>query len=133
VELNKDKLEFQEVVDVTGKMDMCCKVKLFDFNIHIQVVIVLKPFLDFMNNFKLSKAHNMLMWMLDLWFKNLNLVGEYVGQKPAIEIVVIYDNQFFLPLLKTLCYKLHGHQNTLYNVVQNIACNINAIFGVGVF
>jgi len=28
---------------------------------------------------------------------------------------------------------LHGHQNTLYNVVQNIACNINAIFGVGVF
>jgi hypothetical protein len=28
---------------------------------------------------------------------------------------------------------LHGPQNTLYSVVQDIACNINAIFGVGVF
>jgi hypothetical protein len=81
---------------------MCSKVKLFSANMHIQVVIVLKPFLDFTNNFKLSKARNMLTLMLDLWFKDLNLVGEYVGQEAAIEIVAIYDNRFFLPLLKTM-------------------------------
>jgi hypothetical protein len=81
---------------------MCSKVKLFSVNMHIQVVIVFRPFIDFMNNFKLSKVHNMLMLMLDLWFKDLNLVGEYVGQEATIEIVAIYDNQFFLPLLKTL-------------------------------
>ncbi len=28
---------------------------------------------------------------------------------------------------------MHGHQNTFYSVVQDIACNIIAIFEVGVF
>ncbi len=81
---------------------MCSKVKLFDVNMHIQVVIVLDPFLTLRTISKLSKVHNMLTLMLDLWFEDLNLVGEYVGQEVAIEIVTIYDNQFFLPLLKTL-------------------------------
>lgn len=83
-------------------MDICYEVKLFGANMHIHVVIVFRPFLDFMNNFKLSKARNMLMLMLDIWFKDFNLVGEYVGQEATIEIVAIYDNQLFLPLLKTL-------------------------------
>jgi hypothetical protein len=45
---------------------MCSKVKPFSVNMHIQVVIVFRPFIDFMNNFKLSKVHNMLTLMLDL-------------------------------------------------------------------
>jgi hypothetical protein len=47
-------------------MDICYEVKLFGANMHIHVVIVFRPFLDFMNNFKLSKARNMLMLMLDI-------------------------------------------------------------------
>lgn len=43
-------------------------------------------FLDFMDFFKLFKAHNMLTsFMLDPWFKNLNLVGDYVDHLLAIE------------------------------------------------
>jgi hypothetical protein len=43
---------------------MCSKEKLLGVNMHFQVVIVLKPFFDFMDNFKLSRAHNMLVLML---------------------------------------------------------------------
>jgi hypothetical protein len=40
---------------------------------------VLKPFLDFMDSFKLFKTHDVLVLMLDLCFKDLSLVGDYVG------------------------------------------------------
>jgi hypothetical protein len=33
-----------------------------------------------MDYYKLSKVHDMLALMLDLWFKDLKLVGNYVGQ-----------------------------------------------------
>jgi len=43
-------------------------------------------FLDFMDFFKLFKTHNMLTsFMLDPWFKDLNLVGDYVDHLLAIE------------------------------------------------
>lgn len=49
-------------------------------------------FLDFMDFFKLSKAHNMFTsFMLDPWFKDLNLAGDYVDHVLAIEIVVTFD------------------------------------------
>jgi hypothetical protein len=57
----------------------------------LQVAIVLRPFFNFMDSFKLSKAHNMLVLMLDPLFKDLSLVGNYVGHASTIEIVSAYD------------------------------------------
>jgi hypothetical protein len=52
-----------------------------------QVPHVLRPFFEFMDCFKLSKAHNMVVFMLDLRFKDLSLMGDYVGHSFIIEIV----------------------------------------------
>jgi hypothetical protein len=99
-----------------------------------QLAIVLKPFLDFMDSFKLSKAHNMLVLMLDPWFKDLSLVGDFVGHVSTIEIVATYDTQFLFPTLKTLYHKLHGWLNASSSVVHEIASlHINVVFGVAIF
>lgn len=51
-----------------------------------QVPHVLRALFDFIN-FKLSKVHNMVALMFDLWFKDSNLMGDYVGHLSVIEIV----------------------------------------------
>jgi hypothetical protein len=68
----------------------------------LQVAIVLRPFLDYMDNLELFKTHNMLAFMLNPQFKDLSLVGNYVGQASIIEIASAYDTQFVLPTLKSL-------------------------------
>ncbi len=87
-----------------------------------------------MDSFKLSKTHNMLVLMLDPWFKDLSLVGDYVGHVSTIEIATTYDTQFLFPTLKKLYQKLHGRLNASLSVVQEIAslC-INVVFGVAIF
>lgn len=60
-----------------------------------------------MDYYKLSKVHEMLAFMLDLWFKDLNLVGTYVGQTTTIEIVFAYDSNFLLQTLR-ICTKSHN-------------------------
>jgi hypothetical protein len=40
--------------------------------------------------------------MLGPWFKNLSLVGDYVGHFLAIEITTAYDRKFFLSTFKIL-------------------------------
>jgi hypothetical protein len=82
-----------------------------------QVTIVFRPFLDFMDTFKLFKTPNMLVLMLDPWFNDLNTLGNYVGHFLAIEIASAYDSQFLLPTFKSLYYKLHGWSNVSTNVV----------------
>jgi hypothetical protein len=52
-----------------------------------------------MDYYKLSNVHDMLALMLDLWFKDLNLVGDYVGQATTIEIAFAYDSISFFKLL----------------------------------
>jgi hypothetical protein len=84
-----------------------------------------------MDCFKLFKVHNMVVLMLDPWFKNLNLVGDYVGHSFAIEIVVAYERNVFLPTLKTLYQKHHGHSNASSTIVQETMRNTNVVFGVG--
>jgi hypothetical protein len=46
-------------------MDMHTKVKKLGANMREQIALVLRPFLDFMDFFKLFKAHNMVALMLD--------------------------------------------------------------------
>ncbi len=64
-----------------------------------QVVQVLNPFLSFMASFQKAKIHNMLAMMLDLCFKGLGLVIQYVGKERALHIIREYDPQVLFPLL----------------------------------
>jgi hypothetical protein len=65
VQISKDRLKLQAKVDVPKDMDMCTKVKQFGTNMWEQVANILRPFLDFMDCFKILKVHNMLAFMLD--------------------------------------------------------------------
>ncbi len=111
MKLTKDKLELQVELDASEEMDMCIKVKKLGANMWEQVALVVRPFLDFMDCFKHSKAHNMVAFMLDLQFKDLSLVGDYVGHYFAIVIAFAYDREFVLPTLKILYKKHHGWSN----------------------
>jgi hypothetical protein len=59
----------------------------------------------------------MVVLMLDLRFKDLNLLGNYVGHSFAIGIVVAYDREFILPTFKTLYQKHHGQSNAYSLIV----------------
>jgi hypothetical protein len=72
VQLSKDKLILQAEVDVAQEVDMCIKVKQLGANMQLQVAIVLRLFLDFMDSFKL------LALMLDPQFKDLSVMGNYM-------------------------------------------------------
>jgi hypothetical protein len=60
-----------------------------------------------MDYYKLSKVHDMLALMLDLWFKDLNLVGNYVRQTTTIEIAFAYASNFLFQILR-ICTKSHN-------------------------
>jgi hypothetical protein len=92
-----------------------------------QVAHVLRPFLDFMDCFKLSKVHNMVAFMLDPWFKDLSLMGDYVGPSSIIEIITTYDREFLIPTLKTLYQKHYGCPNVSSTIVQETMHNINVV------
>jgi hypothetical protein len=77
-----------------------------------------------MDCFKLSKVHNMVVLMLDLRFKNLSLVGDYVGHSSIVGIVATYDGEFLLPNLKTLYPKHHGQSNAFSLIMQETMRNI---------
>jgi len=79
VQLAKDRLILQAKVDVAQEVDMHIRVKQLGANMRLQVVIVLRPFFDFMDSFKLSTTHNMLAFMLDPRFKDLSLVENWLG------------------------------------------------------
>jgi len=43
-----------------------------------KVLVALVPFLSFASTYSVSKAHNMLVLMLDLHFKSINVVKTFV-------------------------------------------------------
>jgi hypothetical protein len=55
--------------------------------------------------------------MLDPQFKDLNLVGDYVGHASVIEIDVAHDTQFLFLTLKMSYQKLHGWLSATSSVV----------------
>jgi hypothetical protein len=79
-----------------------------------------------------SRAHNIIVFMLDPQFKDLSLVGNYVGHVSTTEIVVAYKSQFLVPTLKTLYQKLHGWLDVLSSIVHEIMHKINVIFRIRV-
>ncbi len=132
VQVSKDKLDLQAKIDVVKEMDLHMKVKQLGVNMQLHVAIVLRPLLDLMDFFKLSKTHNMLALMLNPQFKDKSLVKDYVAHASTIEIVVVYDTQFLFPIIKKLCQKLHGQSNASSSVVQEVVRHSNIVFGVGV-
>ncbi len=64
-----------------------------------KVLVALVPFLSFACTYSVSKAHNMLVLMLDLQFKSLNVVKTFVRRAKIIQIVVEYDFMTLMPLL----------------------------------
>ncbi len=44
-------------------------------------------------------CYNMLVLMVDLWFKNLQLVIYFMGLETITQIVTIYDHEVSMPLL----------------------------------
>ncbi len=66
VKFSKEILELQVKIYAIEEMDMRMKVRQLGTNMRGHVNIVLKPFLDFMFVFKPTKAHNVVVFMLDL-------------------------------------------------------------------
>jgi hypothetical protein len=64
-----------------------------------KVLVALIPFLSFASTYSVSKAHNMLVLMLDLHFKSLNVVKTFVRKAKVIQIVAKYDIMTLMPLL----------------------------------
>jgi hypothetical protein len=83
-------------------MGMRMKVMQLSTNMRKQVITILRPSLDFMVSFKPTKAHDMVAIMLDLQFKDLSLVTDYVDHFFTIEIVATYDKEFFFFTFKAL-------------------------------
>jgi hypothetical protein len=54
------------------------------------VIDVLTPFLTFSNSYIDAKAYNMLVIMLDLCFKNIKVIQDYVNNI-VVNVVVEYD------------------------------------------
>ncbi len=93
--------------------------------------VLVHLFLSFINCYNASKVHNMLVFMLDLRFKDLSFVGDYLGHASIIEIPShAYDAHFLLPTLHELFQKMQG-QSVISSVHQEIVHNTNTIFEVG--
>jgi hypothetical protein len=50
----------------------------------LEVIKVIKPFLQFLKTFDGGKVHNMMAIMLDLHFKSLRIVEDLLGHGNAI-------------------------------------------------
>jgi hypothetical protein len=102
VQFAKERLELQAKIDDVKELDMCMKVKQLGMKMQKQVNVVFQPFLNFMDFFQPTKTHNMVALMLDLKFKDLSLVGDYVEHVFAIEIATTFDINFLLPTFKIM-------------------------------
>jgi hypothetical protein len=54
------------------------------YHMQTEIIGVLKVLLAFASSFQPCHAHNMLVIMLDLRFKNLQFIGDYVGLELAM-------------------------------------------------
>jgi hypothetical protein len=65
-----------------------------------QVVCILAPFFTFVTNYFPTRAHNMLVIILELRFKNMKVVHEFVGNDAMPQgIMKENDQNIILPLL----------------------------------
>jgi len=65
----------------------------------LEVIKVIKPFLQVLKTFDGGQVHNMMAIMLDMHFKSLCLVENLLGLGNAIQLAIEYDAIFVLPFL----------------------------------
>jgi len=79
-----------------------------------QVLNALGPFLAFSESYITTKAHNMLAIMLDLHFKNMKVIWDFVGNSLALQVVAEYDVKIVYPLL----VQTYFHLNLMKAIVE---------------
>ena len=92
-----------------------------------QVVCVLAPFLSFMKVYEPSSANNMLALMLDPCYKELTIVGNYLGREEATHIAQEYDQKLLLPLLISMYRK--KHEPVLVAAFELVEFDVHSVFG----
>ena len=137
VRLDTERGELEARVRAASIFDFDTKLLLLSARMREQVVKVLSPFLSFISSYKLATAHNMLALMLDPRFKELALVGSYLGREVATQVAQEYDQKLFLPLLISVYRKQHGPVLADASTVAlaeaiSISGDANAVFGAGV-
>jgi hypothetical protein len=65
----------------------------------LEVIKVIKPFLELLRSLDAGRAHNMVAIMLDPCFKALCIVENLVGRKNAIQLAFEYDVKVVLFLM----------------------------------
>jgi len=71
----------------------------FKLRMNSHVIDVLTPFLTFSSSYIDVKAHNMSVIMLDLCFKNIKVIQDYVNNIVVVNVVVEYDVKVMYLLL----------------------------------
>jgi hypothetical protein len=73
--------------------------KLGALHIHMmeEIKVIFTPFLEFASIYNVIKAHNMFAFMLNLWFKSLDVLKTYAGKAKVIHMVAKYDNTSLMP------------------------------------
>jgi hypothetical protein len=75
-------------------------------NIQLEVIKVIKHFLELMKLFDAQQDYNMMAITLDLYFKLLCVVKNLVGGGSTIQMKSKYDIKIVIPLLMVCINKL---------------------------
>ncbi len=60
----------------------------------VQVVGILMVFLAFPMAYNHLKTHNMLVMILELHYKNMKCIQDFVGNSIIVKIIVEYDGKY---------------------------------------
>ncbi len=103
-------------------------------NMRLEVIKVIKPFLQFLRTFDGGQVHNMMAIMLDPHFKSFRIVENLLGCGNAIQLVTEYDVSIVIPLLMVCFEQLNPIAiNALVVVVVDVVGEEfeENMFGVG--
>lgn len=110
-------VEFEQVYNEIEVLSEFDSELLLQHDMQQEVVKVVKPFITFLKSYDANQVHNMLVIMLDLQFKHLHVVKNYVNQGNAIRFAYEYDTMLIPHHI--ICF----HQ--LNPIIQG--CNVNAM------
>jgi hypothetical protein len=86
------------------------------YQMQIEVVSVLKLLLAFVSSFQPHHAHSMLVIIFDLHFKNLQLIGVYVGLELAMQVATNYDRKILMPPLLIVDHALTPNSTSITSI-----------------
>jgi len=72
-----------------------------------KVINILTLFLTFISTYNQAKAHNMLIIMLDLCFKNMKVILVFIGNAHAIQIMMNCDTNIVCHFLLIFFHLKH--------------------------